>query len=203
MELNPRSGSGAAVTVRTDDARRLVLLELIVREMREVAPHRLLSIEWLLLQDPLARPTVERPLLPGQDHPGLGGVRIMMGMLSMAAERLRFDGLTFVPAHYHTAAQARGTLRFLDPRDEAAFVAIKEAVGARTLAEATRLVASSGLVHEATGKPFSWKPDTVVIPLSRALREAVGSPDYDHQVEEAAREMRLCLASDWRASATA
>jgi acetoin utilization deacetylase AcuC-like enzyme len=79
VELNPHSGSGEAVTVRTDDARRLVLLELIVREMREVAPYRLLSIEWLLLQDPAARPTAARPLLPGQEHPGLGALRLMMG----------------------------------------------------------------------------------------------------------------------------
>jgi acetoin utilization deacetylase AcuC-like enzyme len=195
VELNLRSGSGEAVTVRTDDARRLVLVELIVREMREVVPYRLLSIEWMMLQDPLARPTLERPLLPGQDHPGLGAVRIMMGMLSMAAERLRFDGLTFVPAHYHTAAQARGTLRFLDPADEAVFVAIKEALGARSLFEATRLIAAGGLVHEATGEPFSWKPARMVIPLCRALRDAVGGPEYDHKVEEAAREVRLCVAS--------
>lgn len=193
VELNPRSGSGEAVTVRTDDARRLVLMELIVREMREVPPYRLLSIEWLLLQDPAARPSLERPLLPGQDHPGLGGVRVMMGMLSMAAERLRFDGLTFVPAHYHTAAQARGTLRFLDPRDEALFVAIKEALGARSLFEATRLIAAGGLVDEATGAPFTWKPARMVIPITHDLRERVNGPDYDREVEEAARDIQLRL----------
>jgi len=193
VELNLRSGSGEAITVRTDDARRLVLLELIVREMREVPPYRLLSIEWLLLQDPLARPTQERPLLPGQDHPGLGAVRIMMGMLSMAAERLEFDGLTFVPAHYHTAAQARGTLRFLDPRSEAVFVAIKEAVGARSLAEATRLVAAGRLEYEESGEAFSWKPARMVIPLSPALREAVEGAEYDRAVEGAAREVKLRL----------
>lgn len=193
VELNLKSGSGEAITVRTDDARRLVLVELILREFREAPPHRLLSIEWMLLQDPLARPTPERPLLPGQDHPGLGAVRIMMGILSMAAERLGFDGLTFVPAHYHTAAQARGALRFLDPRSEALFVAIKEAVGARTLAEATRLVAAGKLRYSETGEVFAWKPARMVIPISAALKAAVEGPEYDHAVESAAREVSLEL----------
>ena len=191
LDLNLHSGTGEAITVRTDDARRLVLVELIVREMREVAPYRLLSIEWLLLQDPAARPSPTRPLLPGQEHPGLGALRIVMGMLTMAAERLRFDGLTFVPAHYHTAAQARGVLRFLDPRDEGRFVAIKEAVGARTLLETTHLVAAGALVDEATGEPVAWRPARMVVPLSSALHAAVGSPDYDAQVEEAARSLKL------------
>lgn len=197
LELNLHAGSGEAITVRTDDARRLVLLELVVRELRELVPYRLLNIEWLLLQDPQARPTAERPLLPGQDHPGLGGLRITMGMLTMAAERLGFDGIAFVPAHYHTAAQARGMLRFVDPRDEAVFVSIKEAVGARSLLEATRLMAAGGLLDEATGEPFPWKPVRMVVPLSAALREAVEGPDYDRKVEAAAHAIRLKVAADF------
>ena len=196
VELNPHSGSGEAVTVRTDDARRLVLLELIVREMREVAPHRLLSIEWLLLQDPAARPTAARPLLPGQEHPGLGALKLMMGMLTMAAERLRFDGLTFVPAHFHTAAQARGVLRFLAPRDEARFVALKEALGGRSLLESTHLVEAGKLVDESTGEAVGWSPARMVVPLSAALRDIVGGPAYDAQVEEAARAMKLRVAAE-------
>lgn len=196
VELNPHSGSGEAVTVRTDDGRGLVLMELIVREMREVTPYRLLSIEWLLLQDPAARPSPDRPLLPGQDHPGLGALRIVMGMLTMAAERLRFDGLTFVPAHYHTAAQARGMLRFLDPRDEARFVALKEALSGRALLESTHLVEAGKLIDEATGEGVGWTPARMVVPLSPALREHVDGPEYDARVEEAARALKLRVVAD-------
>ena len=194
VELNVRSGSGEAVTLRTDDARRLVLIELIVRGTHEIVPYQLLSIEWLLLQDPQQQPTPERPLLPGQQHPGLGGLRVVMGMLTMAAERLGFDGLTFLPAEYHVAAQARGTLKFLEPRDEAVFVAIRQAVGARTLFDTSRLVDQGALVDELTGKPFSWKPARMILPVSAALREALEDPQYDRRVEEAARGLRLRLA---------
>lgn len=194
VELNLRSGSGEAITIRTDDERRLVLLELVVREMRDIVPFRLLSIEWLLLQDPLARPTPERPLLPGQQHPGLGGLRIVFGMQTMAAERLGFDGLAFVPAHYHTAAQARGMLRFLDPADEALFMAMKAALGARSLLDATRLIAAGAIVDERTGAAVPWKPAQMVVPLSAALRDRVQGPDYDRRVEEAVAGMKLTLA---------
>jgi acetoin utilization deacetylase AcuC-like enzyme len=196
LDVDPRHGTGGAVTVRTDDADRRTLVELVVREMREVVPYRLLSIEWLLLQDPLAHPTPARPLLPGQQHPGLGAVRLMMNMLAMAAERLGLDGLTFLPAHYHGAAQARGTLRFLDPRDEATFVALKEALGARTLLEATRLVTEGAVVDEATGQRFAWKPARMVIPISPRMRDAVEGPGYDRRVEEAAARIRLRLVDD-------
>jgi len=197
LELNLHAASGEAITVRTDDARRLVLLELVVREMREVVPHRLLNIEWLLLQDPQSRPTAERPLLPGQDHPGLGGLRLVMGMLAMAAERLHFDGIAFVPAHYHTAAQARGMLRFVDPRDEAMFVSIKQAVGARSLFDANRLISAGALADERTGAPFPWRPVRMVLPLSAALREQVEGADYDRRVEEAAHGIQLKLADEF------
>lgn len=190
VELSFRSGSGETVTVRTADARRLTLMELLLRDVREIAPYRLLSIEWLLLQDPLAKPSTERPLLPGQEHPGLGALRIVMGMLTMAAERLRFDGLCFVPAHFHTAAQAKGILRFLDPRDEARFAAIKEALGARTLLEASRLLDEGGLLDETTGQAFRWVPARMVVPLSERLHEVFGA-EYDQQVEDAARGMKL------------
>jgi hypothetical protein len=195
VEINLRSGSGEAVTLRTDDDRRLVLIELIVRRTQEIVPYQLLSIEWLLLQDPQRLPTPDRPLLPGQQHPGLGGLRVVIGMLTMAAERLGFDGLTFLPAEYHVAAQARGTLKFLDPHDEAVFVAIRQAVGARTLFDASRLVAQGALIDELTGKPFSWTPARMIIPLSPALRTTLEGPEYDRRVEEAAGNLRLRLAT--------
>ncbi|MEZ4300122.1 MAG: hypothetical protein R3B70_34560 [Polyangiaceae bacterium] len=192
VELNPRAGSGEAVTIRTADAQRLVLMELVVREMRDVPPYRLLSIEWLLLQDPLGKPSPERPLLPGQDHPGLGALRIVMGMLTMAGERLRFDGLSFVPAHYHTAAQARGLLRFLDPEDEARFGCIKEAAAGHTIGETSLLLAAGRIRTQKTSEPVTWKPARMVMPISRALRDAFGA-DYDRRVEERTRDLRMWL----------
>jgi acetoin utilization deacetylase AcuC-like enzyme len=191
LTLDVRTGSGQAVTVRSADDPPELLIELVVRELRDAVPFRLLSIEWLLLQDPRARPTAGRPLLPGQLHPGLGGLRIMVGMLAMAAERLGFDGLTFVPAHFHTAAQARGLLRFLEPEAEALFSAIKEALGARTLLDASHAMAQRALVDATTGEPVAWKPSRMVLPLTPALLEKVQGPAFDARVEASARHLHF------------
>ena len=66
-------------------------------------------------------------------------------------------------------------------------------MGAGSLAEATRLVASGGLEYAETGEVFTWKPARMVIPLSPALRADVEGAEYDGAVEEAAREVKLRL----------
>ena len=63
----------------------------------------LLRIEWLLMQNPRARFTAQRPRLPGQKHPGLGLLADVIALLIVACDRLQLGGLLFVPAHYHTA----------------------------------------------------------------------------------------------------
>jgi hypothetical protein len=164
-----------------------VLIELVLKETRSLPPFRLLSIEWLLLQDPRARPSKSRPLLPGQDHPGLGCLRLVVGMLVMACERLGYDGLLFSPSHFHTAAVARGILFFVDPEVEARFLALEEALATTTLDEATALVHAGALVDDETGAPVQWQAASMVIPISAGLREAIEGPAYEQAVRDAAQ----------------
>ena len=53
----------------------------------------MLSIEWLLLQDPTKTFSKSKPQLPGQEHPGLGMLRELLEMLYQACLRLELDGL--------------------------------------------------------------------------------------------------------------
>ncbi len=192
VELDPSEPSRQTLRVRTDDAARRLLVELVVGE-KSLPPYRLLSIESLLLQDPLARPTASRPLLPGQAYPGLGCGRNVIGMLAAEAERLGFDGLAYVPAYFHTAERGRGLFRFLDPATEAALLAIKDAAASRPLLEATRFVDGGLLIDERTGEPFVWRPSTMVLPLSPALKAELEGPDFDRRVREAALGLKLRL----------
>ena len=165
-------------------------MELVLDEVVLDASARLLSIEWLLLQDPRRRPDPEHPLLPGQKHPGLGCLRIVIGMLVMACERLGFDGVTVVPSHYHVAAQARRLMSFWDPADEAAFIAIGKATQGMNLFQASIAIAEGDVVDVA-GRVVSWKPSRMVLPVSAALRERLDGPGYARAVEDAARAMSL------------
>ena len=192
IELDTDAPAGQSVTVRSADARRDVLIELVLSEFRGVTPLRLMSIEWLMMQDPRARPDPDRPLLPSQKHPGLGALPIMMGMLVMACERLKMDGLTFLPAHFHVASQARGFLEFLEPADEALFAALCGVLGGYPLAVSAAMLAD-GRVVDARGIPVRWTPARMVLPVSDALCERMRCQEYDRLVEEAAKDVELRL----------
>lgn len=193
IDLDLDAPSGQSITVRSADARADVLIELSVRRLRTVVPFQLLSIEWLMMQDPRALPHRDRPLLPSQQHPSLGALPLMVGILVMACERLEMDGLTFLPAHYHVAAQARGLLEFLDPADEAWFAALRAILGSFPLATSASMLAAGRVVHADTGEPVRWRPSRMVLPVSERLRELVRSDDYNRRVEEAAQGIQLRL----------
>lgn len=166
------------------------LIEVSVAD-RSVDGLRCLSVEWLLLQDPRRAPRADEPLLPGQAYPGLGCLRIVIGMLVMAAERLGFDGVTVVPSHFHVAVQAKRLMSFLDPRDEAYFLAVRDATRGLSLLQASNALANGKLRDTETGEPLKWRPRRLVVGVSAALRQRLSSDAYAAQVEAAARSVSL------------
>jgi acetoin utilization deacetylase AcuC-like enzyme len=196
MVLQGEAALAPSVVTYADKSRREVLLELSSKEVVLAPPpssgdgdeaYRFASIEWLLLQDPRAQPSPDKPLLPGQKHPGLGCLRILIGMLVIACERLELDGLTFVPSQYHVAAQARSLATFYDPSDEGAFLLLEDLVRGRSIAEVTESIAGGKIVDPRTGEPIRWRPARMVIPVSARLRARLASPTYTRTVEAAAR----------------
>jgi acetoin utilization deacetylase AcuC-like enzyme len=175
LELDLPARAGQTIRLRSGDGGPL-LVELRARRDRATVPGmELLSIEWLMLQDPRASFTPERPALPGQRHPGLGMVRETTAMLVLACERLKLDGVAFVPAHYHVAVQAARFFRFVDETLAARFAALRELLRDRPLAEAARLIETGRVRDRATGAPLRWEPGVMVHPVSSRLR-AAGMP---------------------------
>ncbi|MBI3179829.1 MAG: histone deacetylase, partial [Deltaproteobacteria bacterium] len=105
MDPSDRERQRVSVHGRKGDGPHHLLVELVVRRATEPAPSEasphdpldLLSIEWMLLQDPTAIFSEARPRFPGQEHPGLGLVREIMEMLFQGCKRLRLDGLSVRP----------------------------------------------------------------------------------------------------------
>lgn len=189
LEVDLDNPAGDTLRLYGDEDRRELLIELRVRIDRGTVPGlSLLRIEWLLLQNPRAEFTSERPRLPGQTHPGLGMSQDIVALLVLACDRLQLDGLLFVPSHYHTAAAGRKTLRFLDPADEGLFRALHQTLKELPLAEATRTVDERKVVDAATGEPFTWQPMPMVVPISDRLRAMMDGEDFETRVaEEAAK----------------
>ena len=185
---------GETVRVHAAADRRELLAELRLRVDRRTAPGlALLRIEWLLLQNPREAFTPARRRLPGQDHPGLGMLRDLIALLAVAAERQQLDGLLWVPAHYHTAAQGRHASRCLRPGDEGLLRALVHAVAGLPLPVAARAVEQGWLLDGATGAPFVWKPMPMVVPASDHLRRQLEGDEYRRQADaaEAAHAYRL------------
>ena len=172
-----------------------LLVELRVnRDSRLVPNCELLTIEWLLLQNPRADFGPYRRPLPGQNHPGLGMLKEVFGWLVMVAEVLELDGIGYVPSNYHVASQSRRMVAFVNPEHEAWMRALEELFRGVSLAEASRIVADGGVVVEATGEPLRWMGYAMVLPVSDRLKERVSGEAYDRAVAEGLEYAKLRLA---------
>ena len=74
-----------------------------------------LTIEWLLMQNPRAKFAPGRLPMPGQYHPGLGvGIKVME-ILRNVCLRLDLAGMVTVPAYLHNAAMYSAEFHYLSP----------------------------------------------------------------------------------------
>lgn len=177
---------------RRPPAVRHLLLELALCRRRVVAPMalephdalELLGVEWLLLQDPTAAFSLERPPLPGQEHPGLGVAIETQEMLVQVCRRLDLEGLWHRPAHYHVARVGARYFRFLDPAAAGRFLALRRLLDSHDLAEATRWVEERRIVCES-GRSIGWEPDDMVLPVSARLVEYFSGDAYRERVQAA------------------
>ena len=192
VELDAGGAPGDTVRIFAGPGSEELLLELRARRDRRALPgFELVWIEWLLLQNPRARFSAERPALPGQDRPGLGLLRETMAATVLVCDRLQLDGIGVTASHFHPAAQSVGAMRFLDPSDAPLFRALLEAVGHLPLAEACRAVESEGLVDESTGEPFRWRPLSMVYAVSDRLRSWFDRPEYRTLAEGPGPTLRI------------
>jgi acetoin utilization deacetylase AcuC-like enzyme len=185
---------GQTMRVLSDPGERAVLVELRMQRSTRVVPGmESLVVEWLLLQNPRLEFSAERRQLPGQQHPGLGMLRELFGLMVVICETLELDGLFFHPSQHHLAALSRRYARFLHPEHEALFRALERLVAAMSLQEVATALADGRIVSAVTGEPLRWEPYPLVIPVSQGLKQRVSSDAYEAQVEAALAATKLEL----------
>lgn len=153
---------------------------------------RVLAIEWLLLQNPNADFTPERPALPGQRHPGLGQARCVLKMLVQLAKRLELEAVTNFPQYYHNAILYQHDFHFYDPVHEGKLHALARDGRGRTLAEISWAI-DLGCVETADGERFCWESDLQILPLSQRLVKYFASAAYRRQAEQARAAWRFAI----------
>ncbi|MFN2370218.1 MAG: histone deacetylase [Candidatus Krumholzibacteriia bacterium] len=196
LEFDLADPLGHLLRIVCDDHEPLVLLEVRLRIDRAALPGlTMLTVEWLLIQDAGARYELNRPLLPGQRHPGMGLLRDTAAVLFVVCERLELDGIAFVPSHYHLARLARPVGRFADPEREGRYQAMEKAVCHLRLDQASAAVHGGRLADAATGEDVGWEPALMVLPVSAELKRRLQDPRRKEQEAAAAERRRLRLRS--------
>lgn len=144
------------------------VMELAVRKSRLV-PSELpgldrafdvLTVDWLMMRDPLSHFTAARPRLPGQDAPGLGLASQVLEMLYRVVERLKLDGLVTTGEHFHNAVMYRQEMSHLDAQAGGYCVALEDALLSRerlSLAAASWAVDWGCVSHSDTGEAVEWQ----------------------------------------------
>jgi len=183
-----------------------LLIEMVVRYRTLVTPDeaveegiattfRMLSIEWLLMQDPSAEFTLERRKLPGQTYPGLGMGRWTVEILRMMAERLDCKGLMNIPQHYHNAyLYSKQMLCFL-PDDQGYLEALKRDLRKAPLVETSEAI-DAGLLRDADGEPVAWLGKPQVMPVDPGLNAYFARQGYIKAVAEAREKYSFRLEKD-------
>jgi len=186
--------SRQTITIFSDAVRSERLVELVVHRERRVVPgFELLSVDWLLLQNPRETFGEQRPRLPGQQRPGLGLFDEMVALLVVACERVGLAGLLVTPSQFHLALQWQRRLRFVSPRDGARLRALREALGGLTLSATTEALQARRVIDRRSGQPCEYLPTPMVLPLSPELQAALDSEGYARAMDEVADEFHFEL----------
>lgn len=146
-------------------------------------------IDWLLMQNPRASFTAERPRLPGQRYPGTGLGRDVAQLLFLLTRRVQREALIVVPERFHLAElYRRGGWRPINLDEEHALADVLYAT--RGLSFAARAWAvERGLVRDVDGAPFVYHPHERLLPISDRLEEAL-SPGGFLMLKEVLRPAR-------------
>jgi hypothetical protein len=190
LRIFPRGGRAALVELRLAEISLLPAEPLLHSRGLDVLCF--LEVGWVALQDPRARFTRARPRLPGQRFPGLGVGRILVDLLRSWACAWGKDGLLNHPEHFHNAVFYASLFRFLSPREQGRFEALRRDLARLTVAKASEAI-EAGRVAEASGRAFRWRPGAMVAPVSEELRAHLASPAYREEVAAARQAARFRL----------
>jgi hypothetical protein len=192
LRVLPKDGEQSLVELRVSEATCPVDDPVMRAHGLEVL--YLLTVHWLTLQNPRAAFTPDRPCLPGQTFPGLGFGRRLYGRLMTWAHDWGKDALLNFPEYFHNAVFYATLFRFLSPRRQGRFEALRRDLASLHVAAASTAVEEGRVIEESSGSVWEWQGGEMVAPVTRSLRDYLDSADYRKAVEEARASVRFSLA---------
>jgi hypothetical protein len=148
-------------------------------------PAEMLAVNWIMMQNPRAHFTSERPQLPGQEFPGLGLGRKCHEFLVQLASELRRDGLINFPQFFHNAVIYQDAYFFADPERQGQLLAMIRDLSKYPIAQASHAIADGKLLRLPERVRIEWNPGPMVCPVRRRLKRSFRSSEYRRAVERA------------------
>lgn len=159
--------------------------------MLKRARFAMLAVEWLTLQNPAKGFDPDRPPLPGQNHPGLGGVNQVIALIERFAAETGASGILDVPEQFHAAAMYSRRFRFVDPEREAMVRAVLRDLHDYRLPDIAWGFATGTVYEKNTGQPARYHPAEQIFPIDRQLTDYFNSPRYRRRVTDAMKIMHF------------
>ena len=151
----------------------------------------ILSIEWLLLQNPLGVFDARRPPLPGQRHRGSGLAENIFELLRNVCLRIGLAGLATVPSFFHNALLYSQNFSYMDPHYEGRFDALASALDAAIdqsalpahlhLAAKSWAVKERLLIDKQTNERAEWFFEPMLSPITPKLQDYLSSDWYEQE----------------------
>ena len=189
LRIRPRGGRTSLVDLRVLETTLVVSEEVVRRGGLEVLS--VLFNSWLSLQDPRARFTPERPRLPGQRFPGLGLARAFYSLLARWAREWGKDAVLATPEYFHNAVFYSPAFRFLSPREQGRFLALRRDLQDLPVAEASAAVNAGRVNDLSRGEAFAWRPGPMAAAVGDELARTLDGGDYRRAAEMARAEARF------------
>jgi hypothetical protein len=150
-----------------------------------------LTIDWLCVQNLLGSFTDQRPQLPGQKFPGLGFSSVVVELLMIICWRLNLAGLINIPEYYHNAVFYSKIFYYLDPLDQAKFLALSRAFENMPLHKLSWAVDWGCISEKGSGQTFTWFVKQQIVPLEKDLKNMFKLKDYSDYVNEKAKAYKF------------
>jgi len=156
-----------------------------------------LQVEWLLLQNPQQKFSLEKPPLPGQIHPGLGIGDRLMEILIILTRRLRLEGIVNKPRYFHTAFMFSKEFVFINPFNQALMFAISKNLLAKYSFWMVAWAAHFNcIINKKDGKSLDWVAGNLILPFAKDLIKYFRSWEYQQEVSRLMKKFNFEIELD-------
>jgi len=148
----------------------------------------MLWIDWLLLQNPRAQFSAERPSLPDQKYPGLGLLNLVVPLIGEFAQETHKQAVLDIPEHFHGALFYSKWMKFFNPEMQGKMQAILRDLAGYPVALLSWAIRVGGLLNISGNVYEDWKPGEQIYPLSQELEDYFNSAIYSELMQRAFEE---------------